>query len=123
VDNFKKARILIVEDDIDNLEFLKRLLLLKGIEVITATSGEEAVELIKKDQTIQLVLMDILLPQMSGYEATALIKELKPELPIIAQTAFAMHNDREKCLEFGCDDYISKPINKDLLYRKINNLL
>jgi len=123
LDNLKKARILIVEDDLDNLEFLKRLLQLKGIEVITSTSGEEAITLIQNDQTIQLVLMDILLPQMSGYEAATIIKELKPELPIIAQTAFAMHNDREKCLEFGCDDYISKPISKDLLYRKINNLL
>ena len=123
MDNLKKARILIVEDDLDNLEFLKRLLQLKGIEVITSTSGEEAITLIQNDQTIQLVLMDILLPQMSGYEAATIIKELKPELPIIAQTAFAMHNDREKCLEFGCDDYISKPISKDLLYRKINNLL
>lgn len=123
MEDFKNIRILIVEDDIDNLEFLKRLLLLKGIDVITAASGEEAVEIIKKDQSIQLVLMDILLPQMSGYEATVLIKEINPGLPIIAQTAFAMHNDREKCLEFGCDDYISKPISKDLLYRKIANLL
>jgi CheY-like chemotaxis protein len=60
---------------------------------------------------------------MSGYEATLLIKEINPDLPVIAQTAYAMHNDREKCLENGCDDYISKPISKDLLYRKIFNLL
>jgi PAS domain S-box-containing protein len=119
MDRLKKTRVLVVEDDADNLEFLKRLLQIKGTVVITATSGEEAIEIIQKDQNIQLVLMDILLPEMSGYEATKKIKEINPNLPIIAQTAYAMQNDREKCLEYGCDDYISKPINKDLLFKKI----
>jgi CheY-like chemotaxis protein len=123
LDKFKTARILIVEDDPDNLEYLKRLLKMKGLDVVSASSGEEAVSIVQNDKSINLVLMDILLPQMSGYEATLLIKEINPDLPVIAQTAYAMHNDREKCLENGCDDYISKPINKDLLYRKIFNLL
>lgn len=123
MDKFKTARILIVEDDLDNLEYLKRLMKMKGLDVVSASSGEEAVSIVQNDKSINLVLMDILLPQMSGYEATLLIKEINPDLPVIAQTANAMHNDREKCLENGCDDYISKPINKDLLYRKIFNLL
>jgi CheY-like chemotaxis protein len=123
LDKFKTARILIVEDDLDNLEYLKRLMKMKGLDVVSASSGEEAVSIVQNDKSINLVLMDILLPQMSGYEATLLIKEINPDLPVIAQTAYAMHNDREKCLENGCDDYISKPINKDLLYRKIFNLL
>lgn len=123
MDKFKTARILIVEDDLDNLEYLKRLMKMKGLDVVSASSGEEAVSIVQNDKSINLVLMDILLPQMSGYEATLLIKEINPDLPVIAQTAYAMHNDREKCLENGCDDYISKPINKDLLYRKIFNLL
>lgn len=123
MDKFKTTRVLVVEDDLDNLEYLKRLLKMKGLDVVSATSGEDAVSIVQTDKSINLVLMDILLPQMSGYEATLLIKEINPELPVIAQTAYAMHNDREKCLENGCDDYISKPINKDLLYRKIFNLL
>ena len=123
MDKFKTTRVLVVEDDLDNLEYLKRLLKMKGLDVVSATSGEDAVSIVQTDKSINLVLMDILLPQMSGYEATLLIKEINPDLPVIAQTAYAMHNDREKCLENGCDDYISKPINKDLLYRKIFNLL
>ncbi|MGE0089944.1 MAG: response regulator [Bacteroidales bacterium] len=123
MDKFKTARILIVEDDLDNLEYLKRLLKMKDLDVVSATSGEDAVSIVQTDKSINLVLMDILLPYMSGYDAALAIKEINPELPVIAQTAYAMHNDREKCLENGCDDYISKPINKDLLYRKIFNLL
>jgi PAS domain S-box-containing protein len=123
MDRLKKTKILVVEDDADNLEFLKRLLQMKGTQVVTAISGEDAIEIIQKDQNIELVLMDILLPEMSGYEATRRIKEINPNLPVIAQTAYAMQNDREKCLEYGCDDYISKPINKDLLFKKILNFL
>lgn len=123
MERLKNTKVLIVEDDIDNLEFLKRLLQIKGVDVITATSGEDAIIMVQNDPKIQLVLMDILLPEMSGYEATQKIKGLNPSLPIIAQTAYAMQNDREKCLEYGCDDYVSKPINKELLFKKILNYL
>jgi len=123
MNRLKNARILIVEDDIDNLEFLKRLLQINGANVITAITGEDAIEIIQNDHQIKLILMDILLPEMSGYEATKRIKELKPDLPIIAQTAYAMHNDREKCLEYGCDDYVSKPIIKEILFKKIISYL
>ena len=74
-------------------------------------------------QDIDLVLMDIQLPEMSGYDATRLIKGIRKELPIIAQTANAMAEDKEKCLEVGCVDYISKPININILFSKIDKYL
>ncbi|HAN18981.1 MAG: hypothetical protein A2X13_11700 [Bacteroidetes bacterium GWC2_33_15] len=114
------SRLLVVEDDEDNLEFLKRLLEINGADVVSATSGEKAIEMILNDTSIRLVLMDILLPEMDGYETTQKIKEINPKLPVIAQTAYAMQDDRKKCLDYGCDDYVSKPINKDLLLQKIS---
>ncbi|MCK5028283.1 MAG: PAS domain-containing protein [Bacteroidales bacterium] len=115
--------ILVVEDDRDNLEFLSRLLAKHGANVVAANSGEEAIKIIKSNNQIQIVLMDIRLPDIDGFETTKIIKKLKPSLPVIAQTAYAMYNDREKCLENGCDDYISKPLDKDILIKKINQYI
>jgi PAS domain S-box-containing protein len=115
--------ILVVEDDRDNLEFLSRLLLKYGAKVISAQNGEDAIEIVKTNTKIEIVLMDIRLPDMDGFETTKAIKKLKPNLPVIAQTAYAMYNDRELCLENGCDDYISKPLNKDILIKKINQYI
>lgn len=115
--------ILVVEDDEYNLEFLRQLLLKYGANVVAARSGEEAVEVVKSNVHIHVVLMDIRLPNMNGFETTQIIKKLKPELPIIAQTAYAMYNDKEICLENGCDDYISKPLDKAILFQKINQYI
>ena len=116
-------KILVVEDDIDNLEYFKRLLLIKGADVIYTKTGEEAIDIVKKDDSICLVLMDILLPGMDGLETTKQLKKLNPRLPIIAQTAYAMQNDKEKCINAGCDDYVSKPIDTNLLILKMKHLL
>lgn len=102
--------VLIVEDDEVNYLFLETILAKNGISAIRAINGIEAVEICNTNPDIQLVLMDIKLPFMNGYEATRRIKEQKPGIPIIAQTAYAMHEDREKAYEAGCDGYISKPI-------------
>ena len=67
--------------------------------------------------------MDIDLPVMNGYEATKAIKQIRPELPVLAQTAFAMSGEKERCLEAGCDDYLAKPIRKDDLIRVISKLI
>ncbi len=115
--------ILVVEDDEDNLEFLRRLVIMFGANAISARTGEEAVELVKTNANIKIVLMDIRLPNMDGFETTQIIKKLKPNLPIIAQTAYALYNDREICLENGCDDYISKPLDKEVLFKKINKYI
>jgi len=120
---FDELNILVVEDDKDNLDYLRRLLIKLGANVASARTGEEAIEIIKSNSQIKVVLMDIRLPDMDGFETTRVIKKLKPNLPVIAQTAYAMYNDREKCLENGCDDYISKPLNKDILIEKINQYI
>ncbi|MCD4681378.1 MAG: response regulator [Bacteroidales bacterium] len=115
----KKKSILIVEDVEASYEFLKIVLEKSGNNTIWAKDGEESVKLCKENTNIDLVLMDINMSEMNGYEATKEIKKIHPNLPIIAQTAYAIAGDREKSLAAGCDDYISKPIKKEVLMGKI----
>jgi CheY-like chemotaxis protein len=122
-DHIKDKYILIVEDDYSSFLFMESILEDKGAKIIWAESGITAIDLVKQNPLISLVLMDIQLPGMSGYDTTAKIKELRPELPVIAQTANAMEGDSEKAFEAGCDDYISKPINHLQLIKKIEACL
>jgi CheY-like chemotaxis protein len=103
--------ILIVEDDEISLEFLKELFEPYKVRIFTAYNGREALELCKKESSISLVLMDVQLPLMNGKDAMKEIKKMRPDLPVIAQTAFAMSGDKERYLNDGFDNYISKPIN------------
>ncbi len=103
--------ILIVEDDEISLEFLKELLIPSKVELLVAGDGMGAIEMTKKRKDIDLILMDVQLPTMSGKDAMLHIREFNEDIPIIAQTAFAMSGDREKYMDMGFDDYISKPIN------------
>jgi CheY-like chemotaxis protein len=114
--NFKKydwsgKKILIVEDDISSSFFLKEVLEETGVALEFATDGLTALKFCEEDDSISLVLMDIQIPFLNGFETTAKIKEIRPDLPVIAQTAYAFVDDREKSLQVGCDDYISKPID------------
>ncbi len=113
--SLKGKTILIVEDVKISFEFLKIVLEKSGINIIWAKNGKEAIKLCKEKTNIDLVLMDINMPVMNGYEATKRIKRFRPGLPIIAQTAYAIAGDREKSLKAGCNDYITKPIKKDKL--------
>ena len=115
--------VLIVEDVISSFDFLDYVLKKSGIEPVWAKDGKEAIKLCKENSSIDLVLMDINMPVMNGYEATKEIKKFRSKLPIIAQTAYAIAGDREKSLAAGCDDYISKPIKAELLMEKIGKLL
>lgn len=115
--------LLIVEDDESSFEYLKVVLKKTAQFILWAPNGEEAVELCKNNPDIDLVLMDINMPVMNGYDATKAIKEFRPNLPIIAQTAYAIAGDREKSLAAGCDEYISKPIRREDLLDKIKKLL
>lgn len=112
VDN---PKILIAEDVESNYLYLSAVLSKIKATIYWAKNGKEAVDIFKKE-SIDLVLMDLQMPEMNGYEATKIMKAIDPDLPIVAQTAFAMSDDREKALEAGCDDYLAKPIkSKDLL--------
>jgi CheY-like chemotaxis protein len=112
VDN---KNILVVEDDFAGYQFLKQLLLDKGANVIWASNGYKALDLCRDTLRIDLILMDIKLPGIDGLTTTREIRTFLPDVPIIAQTAFAFASDREKALSSGCNDYISKPIDIDVL--------
>jgi PAS domain S-box-containing protein len=115
--------ILVAEDEESNFILLKELLLGLDFNIIRAVTGIEAIKLCQNNPQIDIVLMDIKMLVMDGYEATKRIKELRPNLPVIAQTAYSSEIDKNKALASGCDDYISKPIQKDILLFKIKNLL
>ena len=107
--------ILIAEDVESNFLYLKAVLSKLNATIYWAKNGIEAVE-ICENNSIDLIFMDLQMPEMNGYEATEILKKKFPMLPIVAQTAFAMSDDREKALDAGCDDYLAKPIkSKDLL--------
>jgi PAS domain S-box-containing protein len=112
-------KILIVEDVDSNFELIKAYIRNSMINIVHAKDGQEAVDLIIKETDFDLVLMDIQLPVLNGFEATRLIKKINPQIPIIAQTAYAMSNDKKKAFEAGCDDFITKPILKDPLIQKL----
>jgi CheY-like chemotaxis protein len=116
--------VLITEDEEVNFFYLKTLLKKTEARVLRAKNGKEAIEIITEHKgDIDLVLMDINMPVMDGYEAMRIIKEKHPDLPIIAQTAYTLNNDRRKCLKAGFNDYIAKPINKVALFRLVNDNL
>ena len=115
----KNLKILIVEDDEISYSLLSRMLQKISKEILHAITGIEAVEACRNNPDLDLVLMDIRMPDMDGYEATRQIRQFNKDVIIIAQTAYAFSGDREKAIEAGCNDYISKPINKTLLYELI----
>jgi HAMP domain-containing protein/signal transduction histidine kinase/CheY-like chemotaxis protein len=113
----RNRKVLVVDDDARNIFALTSLLENHEVEVISTTKGKSAIEIIKNTPDIRLVLMDIMMPEMDGYETIRQIRNM-PEfrtLPILALTAKAMKGDREKCLDAGASDYISKPVNTDQL--------
>jgi CheY-like chemotaxis protein len=118
----KKLKILIAEDD----EISEKLININvenfSKEILKARNGSEAVEACRNNPDIDLILMDIQMPEMDGYEATRQIRQFNKDVVIIAQTAFGLTGDREKAIEAGCNDYIAKPINSNLLKEMIQRL-
>lgn len=115
--NEKKNPVILIAEDVEsNYLYVKAVLSKLNANVFWAKNGIEAVEICDNEKEMDLVFMDLQMPEMNGYEATKILKKKYPELPVIAQTAFAMSDDREKALDAGCDDYLAKPIkSKDLL--------
>lgn len=106
-------KVLLVDDDVRNLFALTTALERCGMNVLSAESGKEAIHILEKTKDIDVVLMDIMMPEMDGYETMKNIRsdESKKDLTIIAVTAKAMKGDRQKCIESGASDYITKPVN------------
>ncbi len=118
----KKLKILIVEDYLDNFLLLKVQLKKSPYIISHATDGVEALRIIEKE-SFDLYLIDIHMPNLDGYELIKKIRNNNDLTPAIAQTADAFSSDSKKCLDTGFNEYIAKPINKDLLIEKIENLL
>jgi CheY-like chemotaxis protein len=118
---FENKKILIVDDDMRNVYVLSKILEERKVNILIGRNGREGVEIVKNNPDINLVLMDIMMPEMDGYTAIREIRADKRffQLPIIALTAKAMKGDREKCIEAGANEYLSKPVNTE----KLLNLL
>jgi len=114
--NFISKSILIVEDEEVNQFFFEKALKKTKANLFFVTDGIEAINMIKENNKIDVVLMDVRLPRMNGFEATSKIKEIKPELPIIIQTAYDMNCAMEEAIKSGCDDFITKPIDLQTLF-------
>jgi CheY-like chemotaxis protein len=113
-EDWSKHTIMIVEDDTVSQEYLKELLYDTGTNLLYADSGQQCFDLLKKEENKpSLILMDLQLPDISGLEITKKIRTENQEIPIIAQTAFAMEEDKIQAMESGCNDFISKPIDQE----------
>jgi CheY-like chemotaxis protein len=113
-------KVLIVEDDPVSLEFMKEIVSGTKAEIITAQNGTEGLLRFRETEDLSLILMDIRLPDISGLEVTKKIRSQHSSIPIIAQTAYTMDNDAKKCLDAGCDDYLTKPVDIKTLMNVIN---
>jgi CheY-like chemotaxis protein len=113
----RNRKVLVVDDDVRNIFALNSLLERHGMNVITATNGHDAIKLLDQHPDVSLVLTDVMMPEMDGYETMRRIREIPAfrMLPIIALTAKAMKGDRDKCLQAGASDYVAKPVNTEQL--------
>ncbi len=119
-----RKKVLIIDDDARNIFALNATLKSKSFECISCLSAPEALHILKSQSNIDIILIDMMMPDMDGYDAIPLIKKLPhyQNIPVIAVTAQAMTGDKEKCLQAGADDYISKPIDVDKLLHILNAL-
>jgi len=119
-----KKRILIIDDDARNIFALSAVLRAKSFDCVSCQGAAEAIELLKGNETIDAILIDMMMPDMDGYEAIPLIKKIPFRIttPVISVTAQAMVGDREKCLKAGADGYISKPVDIDKLLQLLETI-
>jgi len=121
MDRLEKKVVLIVDDDERNTFALGSYLQALQMKVLMATNGEEAISLLKNNHQVDIILLDMMMPVMDGYETLAVLKqgEETKHIPVIAVTAKAMLGDKEKCLEAGAWDYMSKPMDMKMLVDKL----
>ena len=121
--NWSGKNILVVEDDTSGFMFIYEILKSSGADILRAENGIEAINMLSSEKKPDIIIMDIKLPGIDGYEATRRIREKNKVIPIIANTAYAMIRDREKSIESGCNDYISKPTDRIQLLSLIKKYL
>jgi len=121
--SLKGRTFLIADDDDTSFQFLEYVFTALGVRILRAADGASAVKLVSTEKQIDLVLMDIMMPGMNGFEATRTIKKLRPGLPVIAQTALAMDTDYQRCMDAGCSSCLTKPIQVSRLLEEISVLL
>ncbi|MCK4745711.1 MAG: response regulator, partial [Bacteroidales bacterium] len=123
VRSWEGKKILIAEDDHSNYHFLHEALKDTGVEIFWSKDGEETLEMFRTHKDLDVILMDINMPAMNGYECTKIIKKERPDLPVVAQTAYAMSGEREISREAGCDGYLPKPIKVSELLDTLAKLI
>lgn len=121
--NWRDKTLLVVEDDEISYIFLQEIFEETEVTIIRAETGRQAINQFKAHPEIDLIIMDLQLPKMSGFDATKQIKSLNSDVPIIAQTAFALKGDRKRALEAGCDDYVTKPLDYDAFLKLLDSYL
>jgi two-component system cell cycle response regulator DivK len=121
--HFQGKKIIVVDDEEFNWLLIKDALEDTQVTVDWARVGQEAVDLVTAGAHYDIILMDMKMPVLNGFETTLLIKKINPKIPVIAQTAYAMPDERIKCMEVGCDGYLSKPIALDELLKIIKKYL
>lgn len=117
----KKHKVLVVEDERLNYLFLKKILEKTGADIIYTSNGIDAIKAVKENPDIDLILMDLKMPKIDGYEATRQIRSFQKKVPIIAVSAYAMGGEAEKAIEAGCNDYIAKPFEVETLLTKLKD--
>jgi CheY-like chemotaxis protein len=121
--NFNGKKILVVEDEEINWLLLKDMLEETGAIMRWAGVGQEAIDLVASGEKFDLIIMDVKMPIVNGYEATRQIKKMDNTIPIVAYTAYAMPEEEQRCREAGCDDYLSKPVEMKDIYRIVSKYI
>jgi len=124
-EDLRGRKVLVVDDDVRNIFALGSVLERHGMDVLTAQTGREAISMLDSTPDVAVVLMDIMMPEMDGFQTIQVIRRDQAfrRLPIVALTAKAMKGDREKCLDAGASDYLAKPVNTDQLLATLRNWL
>ena len=121
--SFQSHSILVAEDNDDNFEYIWHTLKNTGVNILRAKDGREAVSIVKENPAIDLILMDGMMPEMTGYEAAIEIKQMRSDLPIVILTAFVDHSSIREAVMSGCNDYLAKPIGVEELKATLSKWL